>query len=183
MYKLLFAAVAVALAVAACGDSGGGSDAVNVPEGGGPDTSAAVDPTETDEPVEPDDDVRQDIADTIEGFGEALFGGEVVKLSTYWSQECTAEEIEDANGGALFAAGFVGDGEVDVTVDIDTFVMEQISDDRVLIPSTQPDGAIEILIDGRPLRSDEDEEDVILVLEDGFWQVANCKGFAIEFGS
>ena len=182
----------VAVLLVAC--DGNGSDpapemgaAVDAPDSGGSVEPTADEPTEPDDDILQDDDVRQEVADTVEGFLEAYLNGEVLKLATYWSVECSAEDIEAADGGSIFLAGFAG-GEVDVVIDVDRYVIEQIGDNRVLIPGEQPAGAAEVLIDGRPLPDDseddpenEEDDDVVLVLEEGIWKVTDCEEYALDF--
>ena len=183
----------VAVFLVAC--DGNGSDpapqtdaTVDAPESGG-----SVEPTAEDEPTEPDedtrqdDDVRQEIADTLKGFTEAFLNGEIVKLATFWSDECSEEDIDAINGAVVLAAGFIG-GEAELLVDADKLIVEELSNRRVSVPgdADQPEGTYEILIDGRPLPdadAEEDDQAIVFVLESGVWRIANCDALAAGFES
>lgn len=182
MVRVLLLLVAVLLV--AC--DGNGSDpapeadaTVDAPESG-----ATVEPTAADEPTEPDDDVRQEIADTLKGFTEAFLNGEIVKLATFWSDECSEEDIDAINGAVVLAAGFIG-GEAELLVDADKFIVEELSNGRVSVPgdADQPQGTYELLIDGRPLPdadAEEDDQAIVFVLESGVWRIANCDDLAAD---
>lgn len=126
------------------------------------------------------DDLRRDIAKTLEGFFEAFTNGEVGRLATYWSETCSAEDVEQANGASLLAKGFIG-GQYDVTVDGEALVVHMTDSDHVTVPAEQPEGVFTATIDGRPLPPEESEagdEPLELVREDGVWRVADCAAFA-----
>ena len=185
MRALTFFVVAVALAVTACGDSGGEEAR---PAGGFRTPTPEVPVGTTAEgPPQASDDLRQEIADTLKGFTEAFLNGELLKLATYWSEECSQEDIDAIGGAVVLAAGFVG-GEAELLVDSDKLIVEELGDGRVRVPgdADQPQGTYEILIDGRPLPNDDAEEEddaIVLAFESGVWRVTNCDELAadIEF--
>ena len=178
--KILASMIAVIVFTAACSSNSNSGPAPD--SGTNPGTPVA---TATNEPPEVSDDLRQEIADTLEGFTEAFLNTDLLKLATYWSEDCAEEDLEAINGAVLLAAGFLG-GEVDMSVDADKLIIEELPDGRVRVPETaeQPEGIFEILIDGRPLPNSggDDEDDVmILVFESGVWRITECAAFASEF--
>jgi len=127
------------------------------------------------------DDLRRDIAKTLEGFFEAFTNGEVGRLATYWSESCSDEDVEQANAASLLAKGLLG-GQYDVTVNGDALVVDVTDSDRVTVPAEQPEGVFRASIDGRPLPPEESENEPLeLVRENGVWRVADCAGFAASF--
>jgi hypothetical protein len=129
------------------------------------------------------DDLRHEIATTLEGFFEAFMNGEVGRLATYWSETCSADDVDQANDASVLAKGFIG-GKYDATVDSEALLIEVTDSNHVTVPAVQPEGVFTATIDGRPLPPEESEaadEPLELVREDGVWRVADCAAFAASF--
>ncbi|MCH8994924.1 MAG: hypothetical protein IH959_08160 [Chloroflexi bacterium] len=174
MGKLFVVGFVGVVLLAACGGGGGTiEEPASVEEANDSGIESRDEPTAVQQ-VE-DEDLRQEIADTLEGFVEAFVNGNIVKLTTYLSETCSEEEREAATGASLLASAFVG-GEAEYEVDADLLTFEIIDEDHVAVSQTQPEGAIRFTVDGRPLPDEDESEESPLTLayEDGVWRVTNC---------
>lgn len=151
---IISAVLALAILAAACGVGGSGEDGQS-------------------------ESVNQEVAAMMEGLTKAFFNGKVSKVLTYLSVECTDEQREEVAGAVLFAA-FAG-GAAEVTVNPDLLQVYVVDADHVVVSAVQPDGAVVLTVDGRPIPSEDVayDEPLKLVRESGVWVVEDCAGFAM----
>lgn len=135
---------------------------------------------------------KEEIADAVAGFVEALVNGDAGELTAYWSATCGEPERSrqaDAAAGVIqevFTAVLGREGEYRLAIDADTLVMDVIDDSRVTVPLDQPEGVVVARFGGQPVPSAGSaallfsEVPIDLAREDGQWRVATCKLFITE---
>ena len=175
MRALIFVVAALVVLAAAC--SSDRSDGLTADSTPNPEVPVG---TATEGPPEASDALRREIADTLEGFYEAFFNADPLKLATYWSEECALEDTASLDATLVFFADLFG-GQAGVLIDVDKLIVEELDDGRVRAPADQPEGTLELLVGGQ-LFPDVDAgalgTEVVFVPEDGVWRVTECAQFA-----